>query len=185
MGEMRLAAKKAFDEFAADPISETLVVQRIAEGETLVDICRSLELPYALVAQWIVEDAERVRQYDAALMLWADALAQETLAIANTTKLGVIRKLKSDGSEETTEEDMLGHRKLQIETRMKLAGKWDRKRYGEHTKVEHSGMVTSLIQVLASLPSPHERDVTPPPGLLIEQPAAAIPAAPLTTHDEI
>ena len=177
MGEMRLAAKKAFDEFAADPISETLVVQRIAEGETLVDICRSLELPYALVAQWIVEDAERVRQYDAALALWADAEAQRCIAL----------------SDDATPDDV-AVAKLRIATRLSLAGKWDRRRYGEHTKVEHSGMVTSLIQVLASLPGPHERDVTPPPGLLIEQPAAAgsVPATmpvtspiTLTTHDEI
>jgi hypothetical protein len=159
----RLAAKQAFDAFAADPVSETLVVQRIAEGETLVEICRSLELPYSLVAQWIVEDAERVRQYDGALALWADAEAQRCIAVA-------------DGA---TPEDV-AVAKLRISTRLSLAGKWDRRRYGEHTKVEHSGTVTSLIQVLASLPGPHERDVTPQVPQLTEQPIDVVPV--IATH---
>lgn len=38
---------------------------------------------------------------------------------------------------ETWTEDMLGHRRLQIESRLKLLAKWDPKRYGE--KSEQSG----------------------------------------------
>ena len=32
-----------------------------------------------------------------------------------------------------TRKDMLGHRKLQIETRLKLLAKWNPKKYGERT----------------------------------------------------
>lgn len=47
---------------------------------------------------------------------------------------------------ERTREDMLGHRKLQIETRLKLLAKWDPRRYGE--KVEVNGTMT-LEQLVA------------------------------------
>lgn len=70
-----------------------------------------------------------------------DALAEECLLIANTPL---------EGQETTTDEkgtsikkgDMLGHRKLQIETRLKLLAKWDPKRYGERLNMEHSGELT-------------------------------------------
>jgi hypothetical protein len=51
------------------------------------------------------------------------------------------------GTEEATKEwgvevkrsDMLGHRKLQVETRLKLLAKWDPKRYGDMVRQEISG----------------------------------------------
>ena len=167
----RAAALARFEEFKVDPLSVTMLVQRVAEGETLLDVCRSRELPYALVAQWLVEDAELLRQYEAALAIWADAEAQRCLAIA-------------DGADA----ESVAAAKLRISTRLSLAGKWDRRRYGEHTKVEHSGAVTSLIQVLSSLPSRGERDVTPE-AVALPAPAAA-GAAPETVptaviHEDI
>ena len=38
-----------------------------------------------------------------------------------------------------TEEDMLGHRKLQIETRLKLLAVWDPKRYGNKMQIGGDG----------------------------------------------
>jgi len=46
--------------------------------------------------------------------------------------------------------EMLGHRKLQIETRLKLLAKWDPKRYGDLQKVEHSGSVDVAATLLAA-----------------------------------
>lgn len=82
-------------------------------------------------------------------------LAAECLQIADTPMLGVIEKLeqvKVAGSEDEGEdavpryelqvterkvEDMLGHRKLQIETRLKLLAKWNPKKYGDRQILEH------------------------------------------------
>ena len=63
-----------------------------------------------------------------------------------------------DDKTHTTVEDMLGHRNLQIETRLKLLAKWNPKKYGERVahegveggapiKVDHS-IFESLIQNL-------------------------------------
>lgn len=40
---------------------------RIASGETLVDICRELDIPYVAINEWIQEDEERRNQYQHAL----------------------------------------------------------------------------------------------------------------------
>ena len=58
-------------------------------------------------------------------------MAEECLAIADTPVEG--RKIveTDDGKVMYTREDMLGHRKLQIETRLKLLAKFNPKKYGD------------------------------------------------------
>jgi hypothetical protein len=75
-----------------------------------------------------------------------DAIAAECLEIADTPLVGAKIKKRGDGIEETRE-DMLGHRKLQIETRLKLLAKWDPKRYGDKIDVNatHSGEIHIVI----------------------------------------
>ena len=69
-----------------------------------------------------------------------DAMAEECLIIADTPQIGT-KKVFSSGSDEdedsmtVTEEDMLGHRKLQIETRLKLLAKFNPKKYGDKVQV--------------------------------------------------
>ena len=108
-----------FEDFTADPGSVDMLVQRVAEGETLKEICRSRNLPYSKVAQWICENEGVLRRYEAALALWADALAQESVALAAAATPETVNVAK-----------------LRIATHLKLAGKWDRERYGERLKVE-------------------------------------------------
>lgn len=59
-----------------------------------------------------------------------DAIAEEALIIADTPHWGMTETTAPNG-QTVTKQDMLGHRKLQIETRLKLLAKWDPKRYGE------------------------------------------------------
>jgi len=55
-----------------------------------------------------------------------------------------------DGEKKTVrEEDMLGHRKLQIETRLKLLAKWNPKKYGERLAV--AGDAENPLKVEAEL----------------------------------
>lgn len=63
-----------------------------------------------------------------------DVIAAECLKIADTQEMGGSETTKEWGVERKRE-DMLGHRKLQIETRLKLLAKWDPKRYGEKLDV--------------------------------------------------
>ena len=75
-----------------------------------------------------------------------DKMAEECLFIADNLHMGK-KKVFTSGADDdedsvtVTEEDMLGHRKLQIETRLKLLAKFNPKRYGdfkpEEEKVDH------------------------------------------------
>jgi hypothetical protein len=81
-------------------------------------------------------------------------LAEEALEISNTPHLGQKKVFSSGAGEDddsmtVTEEDMLGHRKLQIETRLKLLAVWDPKRYGN--KVQVGGDAENPIKVEAEL----------------------------------
>ena len=81
-----------------------------------------------------------------------DALAEQCLMIADTPQMGR-KTVYSSGAEEdedsmtVTEEDMLGHRKLQIETRLKLLAKWDPKRFGD--RVQLAGDADQPIKIQA------------------------------------
>ena len=105
--------------------------QRVAEGEGLMAICAAWDVPYARVMGWLMADAKRYEVYRRALEVAAHAEVAEALVIADTPQMGEIRKIKSDGTEEITQEDMLGHRKLRVETRFRRAKHHAPKVYGE------------------------------------------------------
>lgn len=144
-------------------------------------------MPYGRLAQWVLEDRERTDQYNQALKIWGDSLAQECVAIADeqaevTTRQG------------TTFDPDVPRDKLRIETRLRLAGKIARERYGDATEVKHTGSV-SLMAVLASMPRGFELDVTPPSPALAsagptpqsaEVPVEKIPAkSAVATEDQL
>lgn len=128
------------DAVKADAGAPSVIFQRLAEGESLKEIAKEWRVAKGRFIEWFT--VTHADLYDAALKVRAADLALEALSIADTTQAGVTRKTKADGSEEVTEEDMLGHRKLQVETRLKLASKWDRARYGETVRVEKSVSVS-------------------------------------------
>ncbi|MBA0225191.1 terminase [Stenotrophomonas maltophilia] len=141
------------------------IVERLSEGEPLAQICRDEGMPAArTVREWQQTDETVSAAIARAREEGFDAIAAECLRIADTPMpckiekrelLGVLKHKDEDGKEQSvalpeaelvvTEErteDMLGHRKLQIETRLKLLAKWDPKRYGNLQTVEHRGRVT-------------------------------------------
>lgn len=100
------------------------ICARIAEGEPLRQICREDGMPaWRTVYDWINANEDFAARIARARILGFDAIAEECLEIADTPRTGIKTKTGADGIE-VTEEDMLGHRKLQIETRLKLLAKW-------------------------------------------------------------
>ncbi len=109
----------------------------IADGKPLREFCRQEGMPaWRTVYDWIAAHADFAARIARARDLGYDAIAEEALHIADTPVEGVRRTIKADGTEETRE-DMIAHRKLQIETRLKLLAKWSPKRYGDRQQVEH------------------------------------------------
>ena len=75
-------------------------------------------------------------------------MAEECLELADTPKFGV-KQVESEDGIIVTREDMLGHRKLQIETRLKLLAKWNPKKYGD--RLTHAGDAENPVSVQADL----------------------------------
>lgn len=80
----------------------------------------------------------------------AHKLAEEILHIADTPMIGVKTKTDKDGNVETTEGDMIEHRRLQVDARKWYAGKVAPKKYGDFQRTEVSGADGGPVVIQAS-----------------------------------
>lgn len=118
----------------------------ISEGNTLRAFCRLEGKPsFKTVYRWLDEHVEFQVAMDRARDLGADAIAQEALEIADTPEYGTIKTVEGD-KVTIRNEDMLGHRKLRVETRLKLLAKWHPKKYGDRIVNELVGKDGGPIQ---------------------------------------
>ena len=134
---------------------------RLAEGEPLRQICRTEGFPaWQTVYDWMYRDdalGEKGVGLSGAIArareLGYDAMAEECLIIADNHQLGMkeITTVDAKGNESVSysREDMLGHRKLQIETRLKLLAKFNPKKYGDRLAL--AGDASSPIKIEAQV----------------------------------
>jgi len=109
------------------------ILFRMSEGEPLRKICREESMPaWRTIYDWLEKDSDLLNRFSRARDLGGDAIFEETLEIADNPNYGLKEVIGKDGST-ITREDMLGHRKLQVETRFKLLSKWNPKKYGDRT----------------------------------------------------
>ena len=109
-----------------------VICEQLSEGIPLRQICReNAGFPaWRTVYDWMGRDAELAASIARARDIGYDALAEQCLEIADTPQFGQ-KQVMSDEGATTTVEDMLGHRKLQIETRLKLLAKFHPSKYGD------------------------------------------------------
>jgi terminase small subunit-like protein len=116
------------------------ICSRIAEGQSLVAICRDDGLPdVRTVYRWLAAREEFCQMYTRAREDQADTLADQIIDIADTPVAGIKTKTDGDGKVETIEGDMIEHRRLQVEARKWIAAKLKPKKYGERVQNEHTG----------------------------------------------
>ena len=122
------------------------LIDWIASGQTLRAFCRQKGKPaWRTVYLWLEQDTELAARFASARDLGADAIAEEALSIADTPLVG--ETVSTDARGETVRrEDMLGHRKLQVDTRLRLLAKWNPKKYGEKTEHTVNGPVTLSLK---------------------------------------
>lgn len=112
---------------------------RIKDGETLRAICRDDDMPsWRTVYDWLTSHEDFATRFALARDIGAEAIAQEALDIADTPEEGVIEIDKENVNGPYTEvrrADMIEHRKLRIETRLKLLAKWNPKKYGDRLDI--------------------------------------------------
>ena len=107
------------------------ICERLSDGEPLRQICRDEHMPaWQKIYEWMVKDKELSGAIAQAREQGYDAIAEDLLQIADTPLMGE-EETSSNSGLTITRKDMLGHRKLQIETRLKLLAKWNPKKYGD------------------------------------------------------
>jgi hypothetical protein len=110
------------------------------DGIPLEVLAREFGVPTRTINHWREDDKDIDAQFEDARRVGADTIAWQCMTIANTPQEGRVIVEKGDRTEVQVG-DMLGHRKLQIDTRLKLLAKWD-KRYAERQEINHLGKVT-------------------------------------------
>lgn len=124
----------------------------------LKEACAARIWTLGATLNWIAENDGRRERYDFALKVKAEVIAHECLGIV-------------DGADK---EDVPGA-KLRADTRLKLASKWNRDRYGEAVKVQHAGTVKVDAGLVVSMGELLERAAT---GRLIEAELPVLTHAP-------
>jgi hypothetical protein len=113
------------------------ICARLSKGEPMAQISRDKGMPCAgTLHTWKQERKDFAEMFARARLEGFDQIALDALRIADTQVEGV--EITIDDMGKTTEKrsDMLGHRKLQVETRLKLLAKWDPKRYGDRVALD-------------------------------------------------
>jgi hypothetical protein len=104
----------------ADEGAPLEIFSRLCEGETLKGMASQWHVAKGKFCEWFT--TQHGDLYDAALKVRAAELAIEALEEA-----------RAAGPED------VAVRKLRADVALKIAGKWDRARYGESVQVRHSG----------------------------------------------
>jgi hypothetical protein len=124
------------------------ICERLSKGEPLAQICRDDHMPAVrTVSDWKTAHADFSADFARARDEGYDQIAADCLRIADTQEIGETVTSDANGKKVTTE-DMLAHRKLRIETRLKLLAKWDPRRYGDKLAI---GGASDLPPVQATL----------------------------------
>ncbi|CAL8974463.1 hypothetical protein RHODGE_RHODGE_03315 [Rhodoplanes serenus] len=122
-------------EFTAE-IAEA-ICERLSDGQSLRVICAASDMPAAsTVFRWLQQHSDFREQYARAREAQADHMAEEILAIADTPQEGERREESKDGVK-IVRDDMLGHRRLQVDARKWLMARIAPKKYGD--KLVHEG----------------------------------------------
>ena len=125
------------------------ICELVSNGVNLRKVCRMEGMPaWRTIYDWVVAHPDFATRLARARELGYEAIAEEALEISNTPVMGH-KQVMSDKSTYTTVEDMLGHRRLQIETRLKLLAVWDPKKYGN--KVQVGGDAENPVKIEAEV----------------------------------
>jgi len=104
----------------------------LSRGRTLSAFCACDGAPsLGVVQRWVETDPEFAAMYRDARRIGHEALLEETLAIADTRN-------PDDGMD-------IAHRKLRIDTRIKVLEKLDPERYGDKKKTETNTAVQIIV----------------------------------------
>ncbi len=118
--------------------------RRLADGRlSLRRICMDLGVSETAVREWALDEPEGFgKQYAHARFIGYLVMADDVIETAETPLEGVEIEESETGSKKIRRGDMLGHRRLVVDTKKWLLSKVLPKIYGDRIAVEHSGDVS-------------------------------------------
>jgi len=125
------------------PAYTSEILSRLAEGETLRQVCRDKHLPSeATVRMWVLDDMPRgfAAQYTRARMLGYLGMADELVELSDDTSRDW--KKGEDDDEPVFNGEAVARSRLRIDTRKWILAKMLPKVFGDKLQHEHSGEVT-------------------------------------------
>lgn len=124
---------------------------RLVDGLSLRTICAASDMPdLRTVMRWLAAREEFRQQYARAREVQADRMAEEILDIADTTVEGERREETEDGFK-IVREDMLGHRRLQVDARKWLMARMAPRKYGDKVVSEITGPDGGPVAVVSRI----------------------------------
>jgi hypothetical protein len=127
-----------FSETVAD-----LICGRMAEGETLRQVCRDPAMPSrSTVYRWLSKNPRFRDQYARARELLVEAWADEIIDIADDGTTDYVTKVGRNGHEyEAVDQEHIQRSRLRVDARRWLLSKLNPGQYGDHMEVQHTGEV--------------------------------------------
>ena len=117
-------------EITKERLDEFLI--ETAGGKSMREICHQEGMPTRRQIQDLLRTDEGfASQYARACDMRADEVFDEMFEIADTPVIGIKTKTDKDGNVETTEGDMIEHRRLQIDARKWALARMSPKKYGD------------------------------------------------------
>ncbi len=122
------------------------ICELYSSGITLTKCCQEIGIGRRTLYDWMVAHEEFSARLARARELFADAIADEVLDIADTVQTGEAIEEGFDGNgafRKVKTEDAIQRSKLRVETRLKLLAKWSPEKYGDKKQVD----VTNITPV--------------------------------------
>lgn len=129
--QVMVSTRRFFDLWVEKPenIEQFFSEMELADGsarQAFVLACRALKIPYTLMFAYVHSQPELKQRYDSFLAAMADRLATEALEDVD----GAVCK------------DTAAAAKVKADTKLRIAEKWDRERYGERITVDRNVNLT-------------------------------------------
>ena len=126
------------------------ICARLADGETLREICRSEEMPArSTVHLWLLAHSEFSDQYARAREIQADAWADELVEIADNGSNDWMERNRQDDQGYQVNGEHIQRSRLRADTRKWLMSKVAAKKYGDKVQQEISGPDGGPVTVAA------------------------------------
>lgn len=135
------------------PETKARVLERIAAGESVRQICRDEGMPsWTAIARWLKEDASFREQYVRAKEDGAEAMADDILEIADNASNDWMERNDKDNPGWVFNGEAARRSQIRIDARKWLLAKTQPKKYGDKVETVHSGEVSHKVSRIELVP---------------------------------